>query len=173
MNMLTFSKQRHPEMELSSIPMLVQEVGDLMKGQFQKRGVQLNVQIVKDMPPIPADTASLHQSLLNLLVNALEAIDRPKGGQVTLGCGYDEQRNCAMLIVADNGHGIDREGREQLFKPFYSTKGLRGTGLGLAVTKKVIDEHHGTIEVRSAPGKGTMFTVRIPGQTVGDPGATH
>ena len=173
MNMLTFSKQRVPEMEPSSIPKLVEEVGELMRPQCVKSGVTLNLQIDRNMPPIPADTASLHQALLNLLVNAVESIDKPDGGQVTLACRFDPRKNEALLAIADNGAGIDTDSRKQLFRPFYSTKGLRGTGLGLAVTKKVVDEHHGTIEVKSTPGKGTVFTIHIPGQHAGDPGATH
>ena len=172
MNMLAFSKQRHPELELIALPKLLQEVVEMLQPQCDRKSVALVTELDMEMPPIPADANGLHQAVVNLMTNALEAV-QPTSGVITLACGYDPEKHLASIIVADNGHGIEPESRKQLFKPFYSTKGLRGTGLGLVVTKKIIEEHRGGIEYQTAVGKGTTFTLRLPGDTGSDPGATH
>lgn len=172
MNMLAFSKQRHPDLELIAIPKLLQEVIELIGPQCDRRNVALVTELDYEMPPVPADASGLHQAVMNLMTNAIEAVE-PETGVVTVACGYDPEGQLASIVVADNGHGIDPDSRRQLFKPFYSTKGLRGTGLGLVVTKKIIEEHRGAIEYESEVGRGTTFTLRLPGDAGGDPGATH
>ncbi len=92
---------------------------------------------------------------------------------MTLRCGYDSHKHIALISVTDNGRGIEPEARKRLFEPFYSTKGLRGTGLGLVVTKKVIEEHGGKVEVHSQSGLGTTFTLTFSSESKGDPAATH
>jgi len=102
----------------------------------------------------------------NLIVNALDAI--AEDGTVHL-----RVRKCGgkvRIVVADNGHGITRENAAQLFQPFFTTKGGRGTGLGLCVSKRIIDHHNGTIRVRSSvrPGRsGTAFQISLPAQSRG------
>ncbi len=174
MNMLTFSKQRKPEVELTQFPALLDEIVMLVQGQFDNKNVALLTDWEKDMPPVPVDPAGLHQAVLNLLNNALDAVE-PGVGVVSVRCGYDPKALCAKITVSDNGKGIAPETSKHLFEPFYSTKGLRGTGLGLAVSKKVVEEHGGQIDVDGSSDRGTSFTLILPASQDGLPASddTH
>ncbi|MHC4996021.1 MAG: ATP-binding protein [Planctomycetota bacterium] len=171
MNMLTFSKRRKPEIELLRLGHLLEEVIELMQHPCDHRNVGLIADIDPDMPPVPADSSGLHQAVMNLMSNALDAVD-PGSGVITLRARYDEESQMAFITVSDNGSGIDEGTQKQLFTPFYSTKGLRGTGLGLVVTKKIIEEHRGYITVDSKPNQGTTITLALPTELEEDPAAT-
>ncbi len=172
MNMLAYSKQRQPEMDMVQLRSLLGDVVDLIQPQCDRRDIALITECEGDMPPIPADPGGLHQAVVNLLNNALDAVE-PASGVVTLRCEYDAVRHQARIQVSDNGPGIDRETMRHIFQPFYSTKGQRGTGLGLAVARKVIDEHGGRISLQSDPGQGATFTISLPTETRRDPSATN
>jgi signal transduction histidine kinase len=109
------------------------------------------------LPEVPHDGDQIHQVLLNLLLNAIQAIDGPGVIKVEL----DEVGSRAAVRVTDSGRGIPTENLPDIFKPFYTTKG-NGTGLGLSLAKRIVEEHHGTIEVTSTVGKGTQMTVYLP-----------
>ena len=161
MNMLTYSKQRKPELEMTNVPRLLGEITSLVQKQFDDREVVLLTDFDQNMPPIPLDPSGIHQALLNLLNNALDAV-KEGSGVVSVRCEYDEESQSAQITISDNGEGIKSASIKHLFKPFYSTKGLRGTGLGLVVSKKVIDEHGGKITVNSSSKQGTSFTLWLP-----------
>jgi len=171
MNMLAYSKQRKPEFEMTNLANLCQEVEELIRPQCEKRGIALMTDWDADMPPIPADAGGLHQAIINLVNNAMDAVE-PESGVVTLRCGFDEANNQVTLIVSDNGSGMPEDGLNNIFQPFYSTKGQRGTGLGLAVTRKIIDEHGGRIDVQSDEGEGTTFTITLSTASRTDPSET-
>ena len=111
------------------------------------------------------DPQTIHEVLLNLLSNAVDAClfddDMSKNWQVGLKTAQ-EKDNIITFEVTDNGVGMDEEVLQNLFTSFFSTKGHRGTGLGLMVTRKLIDEHGGNIDVSSQRGKGTTISVRLP-----------
>lgn len=172
MNMLAFSKQRKPEFEMVNLLKLMQEVIELMAPQCDKRSIALITELDPDMPPIPADPSGMHQAVMNLMSNALDAVE-PGQGVLTLRCEYVPETHQAKISITDNGRGIDAETLNRIFTPFYSTKGLRGTGLGLAVTRKIIEEHGGTIEVHSKPDEGTTFILTLNSDWRHDPAATH
>ena len=161
MNMLAFSKQRRPEIELTNLAPLLDEVVALVSTQYENRGAALINDVPADLPPVPIDGGAIHQAVLNLLTNALDAVEAQQG-VVTLRVELEEATDRVRLSVTDNGVGISPGSRRRLFEPFHSTKGLRGTGLGLVVTKKVVDEHGGTIHVDSQPGAGATFTIELP-----------
>ena len=161
MNMLAFSKQRKPDLEMTSITAALTEAVQLVQQQYDAKQVALLLDLDEHVPPVPLDVAGIHQAILNLLNNALDAVEA-KTGAVTLSCEYDEHAHAVRITVADNGVGIDPEDARRLFEPFYSTKGLKGTGLGLAVTKKIVEEHGGTIEVDASHEQGTIFTITLP-----------
>ncbi|MCC6579719.1 MAG: FHA domain-containing protein [Phycisphaeraceae bacterium] len=161
MNMLAYSKQRQPELEMTNLQPLLEDVVSLMQSQFDGKKVALITDFTSDMPPAPIDMGGMHQALLNLMGNALDAVE-PEKGAVTLSCDYDDRTQQVLVSVTDNGTGIEADRVKRLFQPFNSTKGLKGTGLGLVVTKKIVEEHGGAIGVESAPGKGTTFTIRLP-----------
>lgn len=170
MNMLAYSKQRQPEIEMTILNSVVEEVITLMQHQFDDKHVALIADLDQDMPPVPLDASGIHQALLNLINNALEAVDR-ESGTVTVGTAFDPVTQQATIRVVDSGAGISPESRKYLFIPFHSTKGLRGTGLGLVVTKKICEEHGGSLSVRSSPTKGSMFTIALPVTTDNAPTA--
>ena len=111
------------------------------------------------------DTQTIHRSLLNLITNAMDAcLDDPntdKNFTISIKT-YLGQNNLFCVDVKDNGRGMNDETQEKLFTSFFSTKGGRGTGLGLLLTKKLIEEHRGTINVKTNLGKGTTFTIKLP-----------
>jgi two-component system, NtrC family, sensor kinase len=164
MNMLAYSKQRKPELEMVNAPMLVNEIVGMMQSQYDAARVALITDIDSDMPPVPMDASGIHQAVLNLLSNALDAV-KPDVGAVTLTCDYVPETNRVCIQVTDNGMGISPVQRKYLFQPFHSTKGLKGTGLGLVVTKKIVEEHGGTLRLESRTGKGTTVRLELPTST--------
>lgn len=161
MNMLAYSKARRPTLEMTNLPYLLNECLELVKKPAADKGVTLLTEISVTQPPIPVDADGLHQALLNLLGNAIDAVE-PKRGVVTLSSEFDALLQTAVIEVQDNGVGIAPEAQKRIFEPFFSTKGQRGTGLGLAVAKKIVEEHNGEIEVISKVGQGTIFRIRLP-----------
>ncbi|MCC5830263.1 MAG: FHA domain-containing protein [Phycisphaeraceae bacterium] len=161
MNMLVFSKNRQPEMVMTNLSKLIDEVIELTNRQFETHKVALITDIDEDMPPVPLDPNGIHQAVLNLLNNALEAVE-PETGVVTVTTRYENSPAAVVIQVADNGHGISEERMASLWEPFFSTKGLRGTGLGLVVTRKIVEEHGGHVKVESRVEQGTTFILHIP-----------
>lgn len=134
----------------------------------------------KDVPAIPMDEDGMHQVLINLLSNSLDAMHSRVGanarpGLIRINCKYDAEANECQIDVIDNGSGIEASMMRHLFELFHSTKGNRGTGLGLAVAKKIVEEHGGTIGASSKPGEGTTMSIKLPVYKVatGDPSSTH
>lgn len=161
MNMLAFSKQRHAELEMTNLSTLLAEIVDLAHKQFDNKEVALLTDFDEDMPAVPIDAGGIHQSVLNLLSNACDAVE-PKIGAVTLISAYDPKRQTVRIEVRDNGCGISPANRNRMFEPFFSTKGLKGTGLGLVVTRKIVQEHDGRLDIETKPGEGTTFTITLP-----------
>jgi signal transduction histidine kinase/pSer/pThr/pTyr-binding forkhead associated (FHA) protein len=170
LNMLTFSKEREPYLEQVNVSSVVRECVDLITPQADERNVAL-LTALEDLPPIPVDVSGLNQAVLNLLNNALDAVQKEEGA-ITVSTDYDESARQVLVQVADNGSGIPPEQLGEIFTAFYSNKGQKGTGLGLAVTKKIIDEMHGQIDVTSRVEEGTTFTIRLPADQPGDPHRT-
>ncbi len=160
LNMLAYSKQRDLELELTPLKRTVEEAAQLLQPQCDRKRVGLILDLAEDVPPIPADPGALHQALMNLLTNALEAV-APRTGVITVSTRYLPDRNEAQITIADNGPGIPPERREEVFEAFWSTKGQRGTGLGLAVTRKIVEEHFGRLDLESEPGQGATFTIGL------------
>ncbi len=177
LNMLTYSRQRTLEIELVKVAPLLDDCASLLQDKCEQREVALIIDADPDLPPIPMDPNLMHQALMNLMTNAVEAV-APKTGAVTVRASYHSGRNsmgpCVRFAVIDNGPGVAEDKREKIFEPFHSTKGARGTGLGLAVTKRIVEEHHGTIEVAADTGDGAEFVLLLPAdpKAIGDPSAT-
>ena len=214
-NMLAFSRQRKVELELTSIGPVLEDCAELLENLTKNRQVALILDIDSEVPPVPLDPPMIHQALMNLLTNAVEAV--PAGdGAVTVRVNFrpaappkpetkpesrsegGRSRVGAMMkptppnparttqpkrplvgpyieiAIIDNGPGIPKSKQPWVFEPFHTTKGVRGTGLGLAVAKRVADQHHGLLLLDSEEGKGATFRMILPAEAVGvaDPGAT-
>ncbi|HVM63038.1 MAG TPA: ATP-binding protein [Verrucomicrobiae bacterium] len=113
---------------------------------------------LKDVPPVRGSDSDLRESLINLLLNAVDAM--PQGGTLTVATRAEEPS--VAIEVRDTGRGMTEEVRQRCFEPFFTTKGERGTGLGLAIVYGIIQRHGGSIDVQSEPGKGTTFVIRLP-----------
>ncbi|MBI5723624.1 MAG: FHA domain-containing protein [Planctomycetes bacterium] len=161
LNMLMYSKHRQPSLGNVNLNSILKECVELITPQADERGVAVLTDL-DELPPIPADGDGLHQAFLNLLSNALEAV-QDKTGVISLASRFDTMQRMAVISFMDNGPGIPADEKDMIFAPFWSTKGQKGTGLGLAVAKKVIHEHHGIIELETKPGQGTTFTIHLPG----------
>ncbi len=174
MNLLAYSKPREPKIEPVNPKKLIEECLELIAAQANEKGVMAVADIDVDHPAMPLDPDGMHQVIMNLLSNALDAVE-PKTGLIRVVCRYDAEGKSSVIDVIDNGSGIPPSMMKHMFELFHSTKGNRGTGLGLAVTKKIVDEHEGSITVKSNPGEGTTFTVRLPvyHETLSDPSHTH
>lgn len=174
LNLLAFSKPRKPQRTLAHPRVLIQECLELIAPLATSRGIMAVADVAADQPAVPLDPDGLHQVLMNLLSNALEAIEDDTG-LIRVVCRYDANHKRTIIQVIDSGKGIHPNVMPHLFELFHSTKGNRGTGLGLPVARKIVQEHEGTLEVASKPGEGTTFTINLPAFTeqVGDPHHTH
>jgi signal transduction histidine kinase len=142
-------------------PCLLNDVVDELVDFYHPQAVQHDIDVLtyldRDLPALELDRHFFQQALLNLLLNAQQAM--PTGGQLVLKTAHDE--GSAVLEVIDNGPGMSPESVRRVFRPFYTTK-REGSGLGLPTTRKIVEAHGGTIDVESEPGKGTRFVIRLP-----------
>ena len=162
MDMLSYSKEREPALEPADLNETVGEVVELMKSRAEELGVALEYAPSLGMPPILIDPDGIHRAVLNVVTNAIDAAEEVEAGKVTVTTSWDTEAGLASVTVADNGSGIPEDKLDSIFQVFASSKGSRGTGLGLPVSKKIIVEHGGRIEVSSKPGEGTVFRVDLP-----------
>lgn len=162
-DMLTFSKDRRPQLQTCDINDVVREVADLMEPTFEERGRTFSVDY-GEIPLTAADPEALHRALLNIVTNGLEALNHVDDGRLDLRTHFVDDKDAIEIVVADNGSGIPEAAREKLFSLFESDKGMRGTGLGLAVSLKILREHGGTINVDTTPGEGATFRLVVPVQ---------
>lgn len=143
----------------------LEEIAALMRAQAREQGVDLVLDKAPGMSQALLDPEAMHRCLLNLVVNALDACaergERPEPCRVELRVEPDAGGG-VRYVVRDNGPGMDADTVDMLFTVFFSTKGGRGTGLGLAASRKIVEQHGGVLEVESAPGRGTTFTARLP-----------
>ena len=173
MNMLTYSKPPALDIEETSLPRIIDEVAELIQPQCDRKNAGLILDVDRDVPPIPVDAAALHQALMNVVTNAVEAAPS-KTGVVTMTLSFDPQKREAVITVGDNGPGVPEHMQGRAFEPFISSKGQRGTGLGLAVTRKIIREHGGRIQLTSKPNEGATVTIHLSSESIAvDPSATR
>ncbi len=180
LNMLAFSRPRTLEIELTKVQPLLEDCASLLADQCKLRGVALIVDVDPDTPPVPIDAAQVHQALMNLISNAVEAVEA-KTGVVTVRAKFIPEvperpsgKGQFKVDIIDNGPGVPPDLQRRIFEPFFTTKGLRGTGLGLAVTRRIIESHEGKVLLTSTPGKGATFSVVLPVDPAAaiDPSAT-
>jgi len=164
-DMLLYSKDRRPEYELTDPNQLVRDVLELMQERARASNVILMDELSPGLRKVPMDRTALHNCLLNLVSNAIDA-STLKGlmeGQGLVTVKADRPEGWAVRFqVVDNGTGMNEETQKNLFTGFYSTKGYKGTGLGLPVTQKIVKEHNGELFFNSRPGEGTTFTLLLP-----------
>jgi signal transduction histidine kinase len=164
-SVLSMSRSRAARFEPTDMTMLVEDVLVLLEREMMK----YRVQVEREFAPVPrvsANPSQIQQVLLNLLVNARQAM--PNGGRLILRLAHDEPSGLVDLMVRDTGCGMTSEVMRRIFDPHFTTKagpdetGKGGTGLGLTACREIVEGHRGRIRVESAPGKGTAITIRLP-----------
>jgi CheY-like chemotaxis protein/two-component sensor histidine kinase len=151
-------KEKNP----MSLNEAVENVARLAQSSVRRSGIQLQLDLGADLPPMIGNSQNIEQIVLNILINAVQAIKHEQG-IVDIRTAYDESRGGLTLHVRDNGEGISTSLSRRIFDPFYTSRqGEGGTGLGLAVTHSLVREHKGQITFQSEPGEGTTFEVFFP-----------
>ncbi len=159
-DMVSYSKEREPMREPTDLCSLVTQVCDRYRGSAEERGAEILTEFDPDLGDVPIEETAIDRVLSNLIGNALDAVGWENGRILVKTLTPDSDH--AVILVRDNGPGIDPEHKEQVFDLLFSTKGSKGTGFGLAISRKIVHEHGGTIEVDSEPGAGAEFRVTLP-----------
>lgn len=157
--LLDFSQQHTPELQLVDVNQTIEGLIPLFGHYIKGREIRLVRRLGHGLAPLLADKHQIEQILVNLILNAIQAVDG--GGVIEVSTMHEGEWFCIM--VSDNGCGIPDGNLSKIFDPFFTTKGVgEGTGLGLSVSRGIIESHKGKIEVRSRPGKGSVFKVYLP-----------
>jgi signal transduction histidine kinase len=159
-DLLETARPHPPRMSKSNLNTTVEHAVMLARQQVLSKPIKIELQQAPDLPEVEHDSDQIHQVLLNLLLNAVQAMEAAGTVRVEIGSRDD----CASVSVTDTGRGIPEQNLSHIFRPFYTTKG-NGTGLGLSLARRIVEEHHGRIEVGSVVGKGSKFEVLLPFQT--------
>ncbi|MBM4081034.1 MAG: GAF domain-containing protein, partial [Planctomycetes bacterium] len=156
-NVMDFTKPSAPQKTQADINRILEDTCDLALSQASATGIALSKSLDPRAARLNADPAQMKQALLNIIRNAVESMDA--GGRLALQTQADTRT--VTVVISDTGKGIPPEDLNRIFDPFFTTK-PQGTGLGLAVTRKIIEDHGGEIRVASAVGQGTTFTITLP-----------
>ena len=159
LDMLSYSKDREPILEPADLGAIAADVLEVVRGRAGDSGVSLGVSAV-ELPPVPCDGDAVHRAVLNVVGNAVEAVADVPDPKVLVT--LEAHDGFAELRVSDNGPGVPGDKRDDIFKPFVSTKGSRGTGLGLPSARKTLREHGGDLFVQPDTESGATFVFRLP-----------
>jgi signal transduction histidine kinase len=170
-DILSVARPFQLKLSTQTMPDTIEGVLHRYQTSTENKAIRVVRRYAPSLPPIQADRERLEQALTNLVLNAIEAM--PTGGTLSIGLNPDDHSppigplspegtyGWLIITISDTGPGIPLDAQQRIFDPFFTTK-TRGTGLGLTVTQRVIEEHGGTIGVASEVGKGTTFTIRLP-----------
>jgi two-component system NtrC family sensor kinase len=156
-DLLQTARPHPPRMMKSNLNTTVEHAVMLARQQVLSKPIRIEVVTAPDLPEVQHDSDQIHQVVLNLLLNAVQSIEG--NGYVTVKVGSHD--DCATISVTDTGRGMSPQQLTQIFRPFFTTKPT-GTGLGLSLVSRIIDEHDGRIQVASEPDKGSTFEVQLP-----------
>ena len=162
MDMLSFSKEREPDPVASDLVALVTDIVETVQQRADEAGTAIRWSPPDDLPWLIFDPEGISRAVLNVVSNALDAVENRPDPFVEIRVVADLEAKLVRIVVSDNGQGMDAETLATVFNLFVSTKGSRGTGLGLTVSRKILREHGGDIQATSAPGEGSTFTLEFP-----------
>ena len=162
-NLLDFARHTPPRRQPIELNEVVRRAVTIMTNQLSLNGLSLSLDLAPALPPVLADAGQIQQVVVNLLVNAADAVG-DRGGEIRLATRASAAgpQSVVEIVVEDTGAGISAADLPHIFEPFFTTKGSRGSGLGLAVTWGIVEGHQGTVEIETHEGKGSRFTVRLP-----------
>ncbi|MFM8378060.1 MAG: ATP-binding protein [Planctomycetia bacterium] len=162
MDMLSFSKEREPDPVPSDLAALVTDIVETVQQRASDAGATIRWSPPADLPRLVFDPEGISRAVLNVVTNALDAVENRPEPRVEIRIELDREAGFVRVIVADNGEGMSPETLAEIFNLFVSTKGSRGTGLGLTVSRKILREHKGDIRAESLLGEGSTFTLEFP-----------
>ena len=164
MDMLSYSKAREPEWSNMDVNMTMAEAVTVCKDRATQKGIELLSEMDYAVGPFFYDGKNISRCIMNTIGNAIDATPEGGGKKITCRTRVEETGGDGTVVVeiADEGSGIPPEARAKVFDLMFSTKGSKGTGLGLALTRKIVEEHGGTVTFETEMGKGTTFFIRIP-----------
>ncbi|MFP6766793.1 MAG: ATP-binding protein [Planctomycetaceae bacterium] len=162
MDMLTYSTDRLPAWKYADVDRIVADVCELLQARAGETHVCLQCDLSERPSEADCDPEGIHRAVLNVVVNAIDAVEGRPGARVSVTTGIDSSAEWVFIDVEDNGTGVPEAEMPRLFTIFESSKGARGTGLGLAVSRKIIGEHGGEIQVENSPGAGCRFRLTWP-----------
>ena len=164
-DLLTYARPKAPQFGVADLQDTVARTLQFARQQIGSKNVEFSIQIPSTLPRFRMDPEQLHQVLLNLVLNGIQALDQ--AGKITIqarvlpGSGAPNRPNFIEISVSDTGGGISREQLEKIFRPFYTTK-RGGTGLGLSLCRRIMSQHGGTLSAESEINKGSRFIIRLP-----------
>lgn len=165
-NLLTFARRQTAERSRHDIEELCARVIDLRAYDSRIKGIDVSGEFADDLPPVFVDGGQIQQALLNLVLNAEQAMRESEVKQLVVRAVTEPECGAVLLSIADTGHGIDHANMARVFDPFFTTRGVgEGTGLGLSIVYGIVRDHGGQIWVDSELGKGTTFFIRLPVRT--------
>jgi len=159
-NLLDYANPKEPAQEQTSLADIIHRSIALIADEAKAKKVDVIVEIAENIPPVEVDRDQTTQVLLNIALNGLDAMKQ--GGKLTIRSFMDGESNFVIIEVEDTGHGIPEKELPRIFDPFYTTK-KTGTGLGLAIAHRIVENHGGTLSVKSTGKSGTMFRLTVPG----------
>lgn len=169
--MLICFRTHFPQYEMCSLNEIVEKVCKLMSPQAEKSGIQIVQVLDPSVQKTLLDPKGIHCCITNLLSNAMDACLEERNTSKFLRIEvrtFDDQNGKVGFTVSDNGSGMSEAVQKKIFTNFFSTKGVKGTGIGLALTYKIVKEHGGTIYLKSRLGEGSMFTIELPKRDCGN-----
>lgn len=161
LDILLYSRPKKPEYKLSNINNICVDIKELIEQSAKESNITVNLDLDSSIKLYCFDPKGIYRCILNLISNSIYACQEKGGGEITLKTKIDSEKNL-RIIITDNGSGISKQNLDHIFDVFFTTKGSKGTGLGLAVTRKIVIEHRGSITVESEIGKGSIFTIILP-----------
>jgi len=162
MDMLSFSKEREPDPVPTDLVALVSDIVETVQQRAADAGIAIRWTPLADLPRVVFDPEGISRAVLNVVTNALDAVENRPDPWVEIRVEIDRPAGLVRIIVADNGEGMTAETLGEIFNLFVSTKGSQGTGLGLTVSRKILREHDGDIRAESSLGAGSTFTLEFP-----------
>ncbi len=160
-DLLSYARPAPPRFDRTDLNGIIDRTVSIMSSQARKKNVTVDLSLEKELPPLTADRKLLQQLLWNVILNALQATD--EGGMVSVSTA--SENGSVRVTVRDTGKGIPPSERENIFRPFYTTK-HQGTGLGLTISRRIVEQHHGTISLESGDPSGTTCSVSLPVEPV-------
>ena len=161
MNLLSYAGENEPSPQSIFLRPIIQDVFDTVKSRARKNDINLITDVHQSIR-IFTDPQLLFRVLLNLVVNAVDACEKKGHGEKIVNISFSQDNKHAIISVKDTGEGIKPEIRDKLFQAFFTTKGSKGTGLGLACCERIIHKQGGYIQVEENPSGGSIFTVYLP-----------